>query len=225
MRNERRSRYRSPLTGGLTGVCVEVEEPVIKESLTTTSGVTSPREGERKASEARKDREKPPRAKPTANGGRYKTKGRRATRGNRPPTAGDEKRKAWAPCAQAYRSPDAAGANRGTRANPATEWEEEPNAACEYGDGIKGSPAQRGGATAAAPRARPPYAGIGEGERRAGSAKRARRNTRKGDIKTIHAEFCSRFQRSNVILARPAERNAKRKLLSGRGVVSPHGDK
>ena len=59
-----------PCIGGLIGVGVEVEEPGINESLTTTSGVTSPREGERKASVARKDREKPPRAKPTANGGR-----------------------------------------------------------------------------------------------------------------------------------------------------------
>lgn len=59
-----------PWKGGLNGFGVEVEVPGINENLTTTSGVTSPREGERKASVARKDCEKPPRVKSTANGGR-----------------------------------------------------------------------------------------------------------------------------------------------------------
>lgn len=41
--------------------------------------------------------------------------------------------------------------------------EEAPSAACEHGDGIKDAPTTRGGADAAAPRARPPKSGHGGG--------------------------------------------------------------
>ena len=86
---------------------------------------------------------------------------------------------------------DARNARRPT-APPPTAGRRTRTQPSEYADGIKGSPAPRGGATAAAPCARPHFAGIGEGERRAGSAERARQTRDECDIRPPHAAPWSR---------------------------------
>lgn len=84
--------------------------------------------------------------------------------------------------AETYRSPDAAGANRRQEGKPRRGGEEEPSAASEHGDGIKRTPAPRGGGSAAPP--------CGRAERRTGrgSAPRGARsgapNTRRGRYQT-----------------------------------------